>query len=113
MLALGAVLILFKLGLPIILAILPICYYIFTKSHPLELLEIDPGSWAILEHGEIIFEGKLMTDSFLSTYLILLNLKEKNSNKIRRIPLLSDMLPAEQFRRLKVHLLLSSKALGR
>ena len=113
MLALGAVLVLFKLGVPIILAILPICYFIFTKSDPLELFEIDPGTWAILDHGELIFEGKLKADTFLSTYLILLNIKEKNTNKIRRIPLLYDMLPADQFRRLKVHLLLNSKALGR
>ena len=112
-LALGAAFILFKLGLPTLLCILPICYYFVTKSSHLELLEIEEKCWAILEHGELIFQGVLRSDSFLSNHFILLNLQDKNSNKIRRIPLLSDMIPPEQFRRLKVHLLLSSHPLGR
>jgi len=111
-LTLGAVLTLFKLGFPIYLAILPICYHIFTKSPPQELLEISPGYWAIYRCDQLTFEGKVTGDSFLSSRLILLNLKEKISGKTRRTLILSDMLSAEQFRRLKVQLLLTSKTLA-
>ncbi len=112
-LILGAVFTLFKLALPFYLCILPICYYFFTKSQEIDLIEITPGTWAIYKQKKFLYEGILTKESFLSTPLILLNLKEKISGKSRHTLILSDMLPAEHFRRLKVHLLLTSKTVGK
>lgn len=122
MLHLGAIVILLQSTLTglskligITLCILGFCYYlgnnygIYLFNVITQVWHTKEGKWLVLTNNGKLYEARLLGDSYISSYLLILNFKLLNAGKTLSALLVFDAYNKDELRRLKVALQMRGK----
>lgn len=87
----------------IVAAVLLFSLYRSRRTHDPGLLWDSDGRWTLYEHA-METEAELAGAAFSQPWLVILPLRRADGGRVQRIAIFPDMLPAREFRRLRVRL---------